>query len=430
MSLSEGHFCLEVSGCVGGAEEAIAAAKQYLKRAPDAVGIDSPLYWVTRGDRTADQIVRQMLSQAGGRASSVLHVNSLIGACLTQGALASHLALVVWPGALITEAHPKALRHVSQAAADFIEPLSQTTQSDHERDAALAAFSALHGAFDDPAWQDLRALEHGVWFPMARVYYWFPRAITRLPEAVPSTEVVQITERVVALLQEGKLSLELPQEYQYASITLAIIDAVYSIGVKYSGVRTTVGRYCNTYELSRFRPHRDCLPAPADQESVSQLCAHFEERGSERMALDVFENAQRTSSRNGILKAEAVWRFAQALRQEGIEYLQDVPPIPNGNLDEAIRAIPGQASGISLRYFRMLIGADEVIKPDRMILRFVEDATGKSTSAVRAPAVLLHVIARLRTDIPNVTPRALDHAIWEYQRRLGRTPDDLNLTED
>lgn len=255
--------------------------------------------------------------------------------------------------------------------------------------------------------------------------YWFPRAISRLPDAVANTEVTQITERVLALRQEGKLSLALPEEYQYASITPAIIDAVYSIGVRYSGVRTAVGRYCETFRLTRFRPRRDCLPAPADQESVSKLCAHFEERGSDRMATEVFANRQRTSARNGILKAEAVWQFAQVLRQEGIEYLQDVPPIPNGDLDEAIRAIPGQGSGISLRYFRMLIGAEDFIKPDRMILRFIEDATGRRTSAVQTPSLLLHVTDRLRSAIPDITPRLLDHALWEYQRSLEPTTDGV-----
>ncbi len=129
------------------------------------------------GDRQADQIVRQMLVQAGGRTSSVLHVNSLMGACLVQGALAAHLGRTAWPGASITEAHPKALLHVSMPAADFIESIRQMIRSDHERDAALAAFSALHGVRLDPAWRDLRTLERGVWFPREPVSYWFPKEV-------------------------------------------------------------------------------------------------------------------------------------------------------------------------------------------------------------------------------------------------------------
>lgn len=414
--LSRDYIQLEASGCVGGAHEAIAAAQEKLTRAPDAVGIDAPLYWVGRDDRQADQIVRQMLLQAGGRSSTVLHVNSLMGACLVQGALAAHLARAAWSGAAITEAHPKALLRISKSAAEFDSSITQKIQSDHERDAALAAFAALHGARDHPAWRNLRALERGVWFPIEPVSYWFPNEVTRLPDTIPSVELAQMTERVLNLYRDGQLTFELPQEYQYASITLAIIDAVYSIGVKYSGVRATVNRYCEAFRLKRVRALRDHLPDPAAQESVSQLCKHFRELGVDRMAAEVFKNRQRTSPKNGILKAEAVWLFAQALRQNGIEYLQDLPPIPIGGLDDAIRAIPGHDSGISLRYFRMLVGAEDFIKPDRMILRFIEKTTGARTSIGRASSLLLLVANCLRNDVPAITPRLLDHALWEYQR--------------
>ena len=259
--------------------------------------------------------------------------------------------------------------------------------------------------------------------------------VTRIPLTVPSAAVTQLTERVLALHRDGQLSFDLPQEYQYASITLAIIDAVCSIGVKYNGVRAAVSRYCETFGARRFRALRNPLPAPAEQESVTQLCARFEDRGSQRMAVEVFKNRQPTSSKNGILKAEAVWQFAQALRREGIEYLQDVPPIPSGGLDDAIRAIPGHESGISLRYFRMLVGAEDFIKPDRMILRFIDGSrtrgnTGQRTSVTQASSLLLLVADQLRSDFPDITARRLDHALWEYQRNHMATSDTSGTPED
>ena len=36
-----------------------------------------------------------------------------------------------------------------------------------------------------------------------------------------------------------------------------------------------------------------------------------------------------------------------------------------------MRAIPGQRSGISLTYFFMLAGSDDLVKPDRMLGRFL-----------------------------------------------------------
>jgi hypothetical protein len=39
-----------------------------------------------------------------------------------------------------------------------------------------------------------------------------------------------------------------------------------------------------------------------------------------------------------------------------------------------IETIPGQGSGISFKYFSMLAGNGNYVKPDRMVKRFVADA--------------------------------------------------------
>lgn len=104
----------------------------------------------------------------------------------------------------------------------------------------------------------------------------------------------------------------------------------------------------------------------------------YAELGVNGMAKQVYQNRQRTSTRNGILKAEAILRFAQITHEYGVEYLQDVEKIlGNAEFEAEITHIPGQRSGISLRYFYMLAGSEDFIKPDRMINRFVCEATGK-----------------------------------------------------
>ncbi len=45
----------------------------------------------------------------------------------------------------------------------------------------------------------------------------------------------------------------LGDEYFYQSLPLCIIDAVFSIGVKYEGTRRTVIRYCDYFNLQRIR---------------------------------------------------------------------------------------------------------------------------------------------------------------------------------
>ena len=135
------------------------------------------------------------------------------------------------------------------------------------------------------------------------------------------------------------------------------------------------------------------------------------------MTDDVFANRQRTSTRNGILKAEAVWKFADVLRSHGITYLQDIgETLPSEALQQAIALIPGEGSGISLGYFWMLGGAEDLVKPDRMIRRFVSDSLDRPVGDKEALRLVARAAAELKSTHPSMTPRLLDHKIWEYQR--------------
>jgi hypothetical protein len=131
----------------------------------------------------------------------------------------------------------------------------------------------------------------------------------------------------------------------------------------------------------------------------------------------VFRNRQRTSPRSGILKAEAVQRFAEVLLHHKVQYFQDISrAAEDESLEKSILAIPGQGSGLSLRYFWMLAGSDEFIKPDRMVLRFLESALSRPVSVHEAQNLLSGACDLLKKDHPNLTPRLLDHEVWKHQR--------------
>ena len=68
---------------------------------------------------------------------------------------------------------------------------------------------------------------------------------------------------------------------------------------------------------------------------------------------------QRTSSRNGILKAEACELFACALWEGGIEDFNDLSEARLANAEARVLAIRGQGSGLSFSYFKMLAGDDD-----------------------------------------------------------------------
>lgn len=232
-------------------------------------------------------------------------------------------------------------------------------------------------------------------------------------------DYIENDEKLIADFCEEVLDLQsakLPDEYYYSSVPLCVIDSVFSIGVRYEGVRNTVTRYCNYFNHSQYRNGTD-LPIFDEQQSVREFIQSFKEHGLQCYVDNVFKNKQRTSSRNGILKAEAVYKFCDILQKYGVEYLQDVKKLyDNKEFDEEIKGIQGQKSGISLVYFYMLAGEDNWIKPDRMIIRFLESVLKRKVKIGDAQN-LLELSCRLLTDkFPNVTPRLLDYQIWNYAR--------------
>lgn len=208
----------------------------------------------------------------------------------------------------------------------------------------------------------------------------------------------------------------LGEEYFYQSLPLCVIDAVFSIGVKYSGTRNVVARYCKYTNQRRIRTG-EALPPISEQEAVGAFCDRPEQIDPAAMAERVYGSRQRTSTKNGILKADAVARFAQCLRSHGVDYLQDVPRIADSaRFETDIRAIPGQGSGISLQYFWMLAGSDQFVKPDRMVLRFLQSALSRVVTMREAGSLMRSACQHLSTKYSGLTPRLLDHEVWKHQR--------------
>ena len=105
------------------------------------------------------------------------------------------------------------------------------------------------------------------------------------------------------------------------------------------------------------------------------------------------------------------------LKDFNIEYYQDVKKvIDNNSFDFCIKNIPGQGSGISLKYFFMLAGSKDLIKPDRMVLRFLQAATGYKYNLTDCQTALTAATIELNKLGYYLTPQALDNAIWNFQR--------------
>ena len=207
------------------------------------------------------------------------------------------------------------------------------------------------------------------------------------------------------------------QEPPYANIPLCVIDSVFSISVRYSSTQKVVQRFCDRFGIMDVAKNHP--PNQSSQLSVKDFLAMYDEHGIEGMT-GIYQNRQRTSTKNGILKSEAVLLFSQAITSFDVDYLQDIEKIfENPEFEAKIKQIPGQKSGISLRYFYMLVGSEDYVKPDRMLERFTKNATGKTLDLDEIMEVIVKACAVLKTDYPSLTPKSLDHIIWNYQRSFG-----------
>ena len=126
---------------------------------------------------------------ARNASSTVQNVNSLRGACLAQGILATVLLRVGFPTIQVTESHPKALLWLLGIArpdrpsfgiglSDLYSHICWTGGSStvHERDAALGALAANAMVCNTAGWRDLFVEELSPYSPVPPVAYYMPMA--------------------------------------------------------------------------------------------------------------------------------------------------------------------------------------------------------------------------------------------------------------
>ncbi len=226
-----------------------------------------------------------------------------------------------------------------------------------------------------------------------------------------NNEVIEKVETFCSAQFADKKEFVLQDEYNYGHLPLCVIDSVFSIGVKYESVQNVIRRFCDYYKIERCSRKNEL--------TTTDVLGLIEQMTIIDLTEKVFKNRQRTSTKNGILKSEGVVLFLKVLQKFKVEQFSDIAGIiTNQQFENEIRQIPGQKSGISLKYFFMLAGSDDLIKPDRMILRFLENITGQKLRLNDCQLILTAVTERLKNQGFNITAKKLDNLIWSYQRTL------------
>ena len=230
----------------------------------------------------------------------------------------------------------------------------------------------------------------------------------RMNSVITNDTIDKITKVCKVIFADNK-DYQLADEYDYGHLILCVIDSVFSIGVRYQSVKNTINHFCDYYKIEKFTKKNDL--------TNSYILQLMEQSTIDELTEMVFQNKQRTSSVNGIRKSQAVLLFLKTIIKYKVESFKDLDKILNNDkFENEIREIPGQKSGISLKYFFMLAGSEDLIKPDRMIIRFLEHETGKKLSLNDCQLVLTEVSKNLNEIGFKITPKKLDNLIWNYQR--------------
>jgi hypothetical protein len=147
------------------------------------------------------------------------------------------------------------------------------------------------------------------------------------------------------------------------SLALCVLDAIWSVGTRYPITQGVIQRYRGQ---RRWRGN-------ADEDGLPDLLAVYDAVGGVDSFIDTVGTRNRVSTQpDAVRKGEAVFLAATALHDLGIdtaEQFRTADGTPLGEqVREAWRSVPGQRSGVSWRYLRMLAGLPDV-KPDRMVIR-------------------------------------------------------------
>ena len=200
---------------------------------------------------------------------------------------------------------------------------------------------------------------------------------------------------------------ERPTGYR-SSLALCVLDSIWSIGIRYSTVKKVLNLYLQQRGLAGLSASQACTDGPT--EFLGWYPALGQPSSPERLA-EAVQNQNRTSSRGGVLKAEAVIQAMTLLQQLGIETTDALLEREDelGSLWKS--QIAGQRSGISWTYLLMLAGKPGV-KPDRMVHRFMTRMGAPRGMSPEEFVALIHT----ELDDSRITPSDVDHQIWLTER--------------
>lgn len=221
-------------------------------------------------------------------------------------------------------------------------------------------------------------------------------------------------------------SAKLGDEFYYDNLTFCLIDAVFSMGIRYKIVQNAITRYKNYISEKGFNFNEHKI---SDFKKIVDSFS-CEENKKYLLVSENILTKNRTSPKNGILKTEACYRIAEIFINNHIETKEQFNSMSKNikeSVKEEISNVKGQSSGIMLEYLYMLAGDDDICKPDRHLHKFVETATGEQEDNSTIQNLMKNVTDILKKDFPNLTVRLLDYEIWKFQKNQNAAEQSAAL---
>lgn len=206
---------------------------------------------------------------------------------------------------------------------------------------------------------------------------------------------------VFAAFCESSFDLEHRVIYDYHSLTVCIIDCVYSLRARYETVTLPV--------VQRYADHCMNGDPNAAGDTLSSFLARVDAIGENAFAQEILRNRQLTGGRPKIAVCRQLAHYLQLLH---IDTLDDFRNYEAPELLEAvIRAVKGIGSA-GTHYLFILTGDENRCKPDVHIHCCIRDACDHDLPDDECQQLFTDTIALLHARHPALTCRDLDAIIW------------------
>lgn len=201
----------------------------------------------------------------------------------------------------------------------------------------------------------------------------------------------------------NEISIYKQSTSQYQSLSVCILDCVYSLQASYSCAKNVVQNYADYYLNGVKDSPNDTLDDFIDR--IGSNATDF--------ATTILKNNQKLAKQ---CKASICKELARKLYELlNINTLNDFKTFPKQKI-ELLEIVIKSVNGIkdaATNYLFMLAGDPNRCKPDVHILHCVRDAIGKPVSSAECQSLFSASVSKLISINPNLTVAALDHIIWE-----------------